>query len=331
VTRQRGDAPSASGRPLPGSEARPQPDRREGGVSKRWPSHTGAAADSLAERFETHRVRLRALAFRLLGSAAEADDAVQEAWLRLTRADAPAIENLAAWLTTVVSRLCLDQLRARARRRELALDGSPARVAPSGRRDPEQEAALADAVGLALLVVIERLAPAERLAFVLHDLFAIPFPEIAAVLGRSPEAARQLASRARRRVRGAPAPLAAPLAAQRRLVETFLGALRAGDVEAVVAVLDPGFSVTADLPAAAGAAPQGARDWALQAMKFRAGVRWTQPALVEGAVGAVVAPMGRLARALRFRFAAGRIAAMEVIADPARLRALALALPPESD
>ncbi len=288
---------------------------------------TGAPLDFLAQQFEENRARLRGVAYRLLGSGAEADDAVQEAWLRLSRTDAPAIENLSAWLTTVVSRLCLDQLRARASRRETALAGAAERETPAGRRDPEQEAALADAVGLALMVVLDRLAPAERLAFVLHDLFAVSFPDIASILSRSPEAARQLASRARRRVRGGPLPGAAPMGGQRRLVETFLAALRAGDLEGVVAVLDPGFTVTADLPGGAAAAPQGARAWAAQAMTYRAGARFTRPALVNGEFGAVVAPRGKLTRVLRFTFAGGRIAAMEVIGTPERLQRLDIALP----
>ncbi|MGH9476162.1 MAG: sigma factor-like helix-turn-helix DNA-binding protein [Terriglobales bacterium] len=177
--------------------------------------------------------------------------------------------------------------------------------------------------------MLDRLAPAERLAFVLHDLFAVSFAEIASVLGRSPEAARQLASRARRRVRVGPRPGSAPLGRQRRLVETFLAALRAGDLEAVVAVLDPNFAVTADLPggaAAAGAAVHGARAWAAQAMTYRAGTRFTRPALVNGEIGAVVAPRGKLARVLRFTFAGDRIAAMEVIGTPERLRTLDIAL-----
>ncbi|MGH9598595.1 MAG: sigma-70 family RNA polymerase sigma factor [Terracidiphilus sp.] len=285
---------------------------------------TGAAADFLAQQFEQNRARLHGVAYRLLGSGAEAEDAVQEAWLRLSRADAPGIENLSAWLTTVVSRICLDQLRARAGRRETALEGAPERETQAGRRDPEQEAALADAVGLALMVVLDRLAPAERLAFVLHDLFAVSFAEIASALGRSPEAARQLASRARRRVRVGPRPGSAPLGRQRRLVETFLAALRAGDLEAVIAVLDPNFAVTADLPG--GAAVHGARAWAAQAMTFRAGARFTRPALVNGEIGAVFAPRGKLARVLRFTFAGDRIAAMEVIGTPERLRTLDIAL-----
>ena len=286
-----------------------------------------APPDFLAQQFEDNRARLRGVAYRLLGSMAEADDAVQEAWLRLSRADASAIGNFSAWLTTVVSRICLDQLRARAARREVALEGAPARAVPAPRRDPEQEAALADAVGLALLVVLDRLAPAERLAFVLHDLFALSFAEIAAILGRSPQAARQLASRARRRVRGGTPLQPAPLGGHRRLVEAFLAALHAGDLNAALAVLDPEFEVIGDGAGAGDGKIRGAHAWAMQAMTYRAGVRFTRVVLVDGEIGAVFAPGGRLARVLRFTFAAGRIRSMEVVADPARLRALALALP----
>jgi len=221
----------------------------------------------LAQRFEENRGHLRAVAYRMLGSASEADDAVQEAWLRLSRSDADAIENLGGWLTTVVSRVCLDMLRSRTSRKEEALqvDVAAASVNRSGRSDPEQETLLADSIGAALLIVLDRLDPAERLAFVLHDMFAISFDEISSILGRSPEAARQLASRARRRVQGASTVRKTSLIEQRRVVDAFLGALRRGDFEGLVAVLDPDVVVRIDEAAARPAGPReirGARNWA---------------------------------------------------------------------
>src|ERR1700752_5265307 len=197
--------------------------------------------DFLASQFEQNRSHLRAVAYRMLGSASEADDAVQEAWLRLSRSDASRIGNLGGWRTTVVSRVCLDMLRSRTAKREEALDTSATEsITTSDRQaDPEQETLLADAVGFALLIVLDRLDPAERLAFVLHDMFAVSFDEIASILGRSPEAARQLASRARRRVQGAPAVPTASLTEQRQVADAFLAAIRAGDLEELIAVLDP--------------------------------------------------------------------------------------------
>jgi RNA polymerase sigma-70 factor (ECF subfamily) len=274
--------------------------------------------DYLAERFEEHRTHLRAVAYRMLGSVSEVDDAVQEAWLRLSRAESAGIENLGGWLTTVVARVCLDMLRSRRSRREEPFTPDAPEPAAAGPRgsSPEQEALLADSVGLALLVVLDRLTPAERLAFVLHDMFAMPFEEIAPIVGRSAEAARQLASRARRRVRsGAPDP---DLVQQREIVEAFIAALRAGDFEGLLAVLDPNLVVRADMSGAPSEV-RGAAAWAKGAVAYGHLARLTQPALVDGAIGVVVAPQGRLVRALRFTIAAGKITEIEVIGNPARL------------
>ena len=277
--------------------------------------------DYLAERFEQHRTHLRAVAYRMLGSVSEVDDAVQEAWLRLSRADATGIDNLGGWLTTVVARVCLDMLRSRQSRREEPFTPDapePVATGTSG-SSPEQEALLADSVGLALLVVLDKLAPAERLAFVLHDMFAVPFEEIAPLVGRSAEAARQLASRARRRVRGGGAP-DPDLVRQREVVEAFIAALRAGDFEGLLAVLDPDLVVRADmLPSGAPTEIRGAAAWAKGAVAYGHMARLTQPALVNGAIGVVVAPRGRLVRALRFTIANGKITEIEVIGNPARL------------
>ena len=277
--------------------------------------------DYLAERFEEHRTHLRAVAYRMLGSVSEVDDAVQEAWLRLSRVDSAEIDNLGGWLTTVVARVCLDMLRSRQSRREepFAPDAPEPVAAGTRGSSPEQEAVLADSVGLALLVVLDRLAPAERLAFVLHDMFAVPFEEIGPIVGRSAEAARQLASRARRRVRGG-GTLDPDLARQREVVEAFIAALRAGDFEGLLAVLDPDLVVRADM--AAGSPPteiRGAAAWAKGAVAYGHMARLTQPALVDGAIGVVVAPHGRLVRALRFTIADDKIAEIEVIGNPARL------------
>jgi RNA polymerase sigma-70 factor (ECF subfamily) len=278
--------------------------------------------DYLAERFEEHRTHLRAVAYRMLGSSSEVDDAVQEAWLRLSRTDATGIDNLGGWLTTVVARVSLDMLRSRQSRREEPFTPEAPEPVATGTlgSSPEHEALLADSVGLALLVVLDRLAPAERLAFVLHDMFAMPFEEIAPIVGRSAEAARQLASRARRRVRsgGAPDP---DLVRQREVVEAFIAALRGGDFEGLLAVLDPDLVVRADMPGPSGAPSEirGAAVWAKGAIAYGHLARLTRPALVNGAVGVVVAPQGRLVRALRFTIANGKITEIEVIGDPARL------------
>ena len=285
----------------------------------------------LAERFEENRGHLRAVAYRMLGSLSEADDAVQEAWLRLIRSPASGIENLGGWLTTVVARVCLDMLRSRKSRREESIDTHMAEPIANSRPgdDPEQEALLADSVGLALLVVLDRLTPAERLAFVLHDMFAVPFEEIATIVGRTPSAARQLANRARRRVQGASTVSGTDLTQQREVVSAFLAALRAGDFEGVVAVLDPDVVVRVDEAAARPGAPReirGARNWAKGAVAFSHMARFVQPALMNGSVGLVWAPRGRLLRALSLTITRGKIARVDVIADPARLRELDLAI-----
>jgi len=278
----------------------------------------------LVERFEENRGHLRSVAYRMLGSVSEADDAIQEAWIRLSRSDARGIDNLGGWLTTVVARVCLDILRSRTSRREEALDehgSEPVEIRPR-RSDPEQEALLADSVGLALLVVLDRLTPAERLAFVMHDMLAVPFEEIAHVLGRTPEAARQLASRARRRVQGGETIPASELHRNREVVDAFLAALRAGDFEGLLAVLDPNLVVRVDAFSAAGGVAievHGAANWAKGAMTYSRGVRFSQPALVNGELGVVVAPLGRLFRVLQLKLKGGKIAEIEVTGDAERL------------
>jgi RNA polymerase sigma-70 factor, ECF subfamily len=279
--------------------------------------------------FEAQRNHLRGVAYRMLGSLSEADDAVQEAWLRLNRSDANNIQNLGGWLTTVVARVCLDMLRSRKSRHEESLeDQTPDMInAATGAPNPEQEALLADSVGLALLVVLETLTPSERLAFVLHDMFELSFEEIAAILGRSPEAARQLASRARRRVRGTETVPEADLSSQREVVDAFLAALRAGDFEGLIAVLHPDVLVRIDAAAAAPGAPteiRGARNWAQGAIAFSRLAQFVEPALVNGAAGLVFAPRGRLSRALSFKIEGGKILEVEIITDPERLRQLNL-------
>lgn len=278
----------------------------------------------LAERFEEERGHLRAVAYRMLGSLSEADDAVQEAWLRLSRSDASIIENLGGWLTTVVARVCLDILRSRTRRGEEFLGAPVAEPIAKGGVDPEQESLLAESVGLALLVVLDRLAPAERLAFVLHDMFAVSFDEIASIIGRSPAAARQLASRARRRVRGTAAVAKPDLTRQREVAQAFLTALRGGDFEGLLAILDPDVVVRLDDAAAGPGAPReirGAENWVKRTLVLSRMFRFVQPALVDGEVGLVWAPGGRLLRVLRLAITDGQIVEVEVIGDPARLRA----------
>ncbi|HEY2469060.1 MAG TPA: sigma-70 family RNA polymerase sigma factor [Terracidiphilus sp.] len=284
----------------------------------------------LADQFEKNRGHLRGVAYRILGSLTEADDAVQESWLRLNRSQADGIENLGGWLTTVVAGVCLDMLRSRNSRREDTLDeGSPEpTVKPKKAADPENEALLADSVGLALLVVLDRLAPAERLAFVLHDMFDLPFEEIGQIVGRSPAAARQLASRARRRVRGGSMP-SPSLSGQRKLADAFLAALRAGDFEGLVAVLDPDVVVQADQAAVLPGKPatvRGAEFWARQAITSAHGARAARVALINGEVGIMVAPRGKLFRVLRFTFANGKIKQVDVIADPTHLATLDLSI-----
>lgn len=286
------------------------------------------AADGLAERFEAHRGQLRAVAYRMLGSVSDADDAVQEAWLRLSRSDAGGIGNLEAWLRTTVSRLCLDMLRSRTSRREEPLEWH-APAAPAQDGDPEQEALLIDSVGRAMLVVLDTLAPAERVAFVLHDLFAVPFDEIGPVVGRTPATAKKLASRARRRVRGAPAVPRAELARQRSVVEAFLAAARSGDLDALLAVLAPDVVRRADpVVLQPGGQPvvSGADAVARQTQVLGPRARYAEPALVNGTVGAVVAPHGRLLLVIAITVAGGRVTGYDVIGDPARLAQLELAV-----
>jgi RNA polymerase sigma factor (sigma-70 family) len=279
--------------------------------------------DWLAERFEEHRSHLRAVAYRMLGSLSEADDAVQETWLRLSRTGGGEVENLGGWLTTVVARVSLNLLRSRRARREepLAVHLPEPIVDRADGVDPEHEALLADAVGMALLIVLETLSPPERLAFVLHDMFAVPFDEIAPIVDRSPEAARQLASRARRRVRGEAAVPDADMEAQRAVVEAFFAAARDGDLEALVAVLDPDVVLRADTGAAAGGAVEvrGAHNVARRALGYARRGLLVRPALVNGAVGAVTTLDGGLFSIGGMTVRDGRIVELDILADPERL------------
>jgi RNA polymerase sigma factor (sigma-70 family) len=279
----------------------------------------------LAERFEKSRTHLRAVAYRMLGSVNEAEDAVQEAWLRLSRSDIRSIENLGGWLTTVVARVCLDMLRSRKSRREEPLDVYVPESTADG-TDPEHEAVLADSVGLALLVVLETLAPAERLAFVLHDMFAMPFDEIAPIVGRSPAAARQLASRARRRVRGAATVPDADLTSNREIVDAFLAASREGNFEALLALLDPDVVLRADPEAVRAGASKEVRGAVAIAETFQGRARLALPALVNGAAGAVWAPGGRPRVVFSFTIASGKIVEIGLLADPERLSRLDLTI-----
>ncbi|SON58629.1 ECF RNA polymerase sigma factor SigJ [Mycobacterium simulans] len=282
----------------------------------------------LAQRFEERRAHLRGVAYKMLGSLSEADDAVQETWLRLSRNRASGIDNLTGWLTTVVGRVCLDLLRSRNARREEPLDArlpDPIVGRDEG-SDPEDQALLADSIGLALLVVLDTLAPAERVAFVLHDMFAVPFEEIAQIVDRSPTAARQLASRARRRVRGAPVP-DADLTRQREVVDAFLAAARDGDFEALVATLDPDVVVRADAGAVAPGLPRevrGARAAAQQALLFSHRAGFARPALVNGAAGVVAVSRGRPLSVMGFTIVGGKIVEIDILASAARLRRLNL-------
>ena len=283
--------------------------------------------EGMTGQFEQYRGQLRAVAYRMLGSLSEADDAVQETWLRFSRADVTGVSSLEGWLRTVVGRICLDMLRTRRSRREEPLD--PQAALPSQGSDPEREAVLADSVGRAMLVVLDRLTPAERVAFVLHDLFAVPFDQIAPVVGRTPAAAKKLASRARQRVRGAPAVPAAELGRQRQVVDAFLAAARRGDLGALLAVLAPDVTRRADraaLPAGGDPVIRGAGTVARQTLVLGPRARFAEPALVDGTVGVVVAPHGRLVLALTFTVRDGRISGYDVIADPGRLRQLDLAV-----
>ena len=286
----------------------------------------------LADRFEEHRSHLRAVAYRMLGSLGEADDAVQEAWVRLSRSTADEVENLGGWLTTVVARVCLNMLRARNARREEPFGGhlpDPV-VSPEGELQPEEEALLADSVGLALLVVLDTLTPAERLALVLHDTFAFPFDEIAPMIGRTPAATRQLASRARRRVRGAEVPAPDPdLARQRQVVDAFFAAARRGDFDGLVALLHPDVVLRSEFAAKRPPAPpeiRGAESVARQALIGAIPAARLHPALVNGAAGAVVTIYGRPFAVMGFTVAEGRIVAIDAIADPERVRRIAAAV-----
>jgi RNA polymerase sigma-70 factor (ECF subfamily) len=288
--------------------------------------------DWLAERFEGHRPHLRTVAYRMLGSLTEADDAVQDTWLRLSRSGASDVENLGGWLTTVLARVCLNMLRARTVRREEPFDGhlpDPV-VSREEELQPEQEAVLADSVGLALLIVLETLSPDERLAFVLHDMFAVPFDEIATMIGRTPEAARQLASRARRRVRGADIPAPDPdLAQQRQVVDAFFAAARGGNFEGLVAVLHPEVVLRADFGPRRPRAPKefrGAEAVAGQALAGAIPAAHLHPALINGAAGVVVTIYGRAFAVIGFTVAEGKIVAIDAIADPERVRRIAAAV-----
>jgi RNA polymerase sigma-70 factor (ECF subfamily) len=288
-------------------------------------------SDWLAERFESHRGHLRGVAYRMLGSVSEADDAIQEAWIRLSRTDANEIENLRAWLTTVVARVCLNMLRSRRSRREAPLEPhlpDPILSNESG-MDPEHEALLGDSVGLALLVVLDTLTPPERVAFVLHDIFAVPFDGVAPVVGRTPAAARQLASRARRRVRGAPVP-DADLRGQRAVVDAFLAAARNGDFEGLLALLDPDVVSTSDGGVRRPGfrrVVHGAEAVAAGAMGFRRFAEGSRRVLVNGTPGVVVwAPDGSVLAVTSFIVRGGRVVSIDALADPDRLRELDLTI-----
>ena len=281
--------------------------------------------DRLAGRFEANRPRLRAMAYRILGSLSDADDAVQEGWIRAAGGGASAVDNLEGWFTTIVARVCLDMLRSRKSRREEPLDLQDAAAADG----PEQEAMLADSVGLALLVVLDTLAPAERVAFVLHDTFGLPFGQIAAITGRSPAAVRQLASRARRRVQGTASVPRTRLARQREVADAFLAAARGGDLAALLAVLDPEVVLHADAAAGPSGAPATLRGAAAVARGARLASgrsRYSGVALVNGTPGIVMAPRGRLRVVLAFTMTDDKISRIDVIADPARLEKLDLAV-----
>jgi RNA polymerase sigma-70 factor (ECF subfamily) len=277
----------------------------------------------LAACFEAERPRLRRVAYRMLGSLAEADDAVQESWLRLSRADTGAVENLGGWLTTVVARIALDMLRARKARREAPPD--PHAPEPEGGDDPARERDLADSVGIAMLVVLEALEPAERIAFVLHDMFDLPFDQIAPIVNRSAEAARKLASRARQRVRAAPRDTGA--AAERKVVDAFLSAARSGDLEGLLAVLDPQVVMRGDAASIRLGGPRQLSGSHAVAKAFQGRAQQARTVLIDGRPGILVAPHGRLLLALAVTFADGRIAGIETIADPERLARLTFALP----
>jgi len=285
--------------------------------------------ERLAEQFEGNRSRLRAVAYRMLGSRSEADDAVQESWLRLSRSGTSGVENVGGWLTTVVGRVCLDMLRSRKTRREEPLGThlpEPRIVSPEDGTGPEHEVILAESVGLALLVVLETLAPAERLAFVLHDMFAVPFDEIAPIVGRTPTAARKLASRARRRVQGA-APTAQPaFRRQRDIVEAFLAASRGGDFQALLALLDPEVVLRADGAAVQMGAASEVRGASAVANTFSGRARAAQAGVINGAAGLVWAPGGRPRVVFQFTITGGKIVEIDQTADPTRLGQLDLTI-----
>ena len=284
--------------------------------------------DWLAKQFEAERPHLRAVAYRMLGDLTEAEDAVQESWLHLSRSDTSGVENLGGWLTTVVARICLDMLRSRNSRREEPMEAhvpDPI-VSREGGIDPEQEALLADSVGLALLVVLDTLNPAERLAFVLHDIFAMPFDEIAPIVERSPTAARQLASRARRRVRGGAMTKDADLTYQREVVDAFLAASHGGNFDALLAVLDPDVVFRYDPTAVPAGASREVRGTPAVARQFSGRAQGARPALVNGSVGLVVARHGRLFLVLNLTVTRGKIVEINMVADPERLRQLDLAV-----
>jgi RNA polymerase sigma factor (sigma-70 family) len=308
----------------------------------------GRGHDWLLDRFEAQRSQLRAVAYRMLGSIRDADDALQESWLRVERADASDVDNVGGWFTTIVARVCLNMLRSRSTRREDDLDvlGTGARrprgsdgepdvrlpdpvVALDRAADPERDVLLADAIGLALLVVLDTLTPAERLAFVLHDMFAVPFDDIAPILDRSPAATRQLASRARRRVRGAGTEPDVDLARQRAVVDAFFAAAHRGDFEALLAVLDPDVVIRADTGPGAVEVLRGAATIAGQAISFRSQAPFVRPAVVNGVAGAVVMPDGRLTAVMAFTVRDGRVVEIHALSDPERLANLELqAVPP---
>lgn len=274
---------------------------------------------ALADRFEADRARLQAVAHRLLGSHPEAEDAVQEAWLRLERADAEAVDNLGAWLTTVVSRVCLDRLRARRARREQSVDDETLPEPSATEAGPEQEVLLADSIGSALLVVLERLSPGERVAFVLHDVFAVPFEDVARVLDRSADAARQLASRARRRVQGDHAASGVDLLRHRQLVEAFLAAARGGDIDGLLTVLDPDVALRPDPAALRMGSLRETHGATAVAAAVGGGAQAARLALVDGVPALVWAPGDITRGVIEFRVAADRIVALDVTGDPARI------------
>jgi RNA polymerase sigma-70 factor, ECF subfamily len=282
--------------------------------------------DVLAQRFEEHRDHLRAVAYRMLGSRSEAEDAVQESWLRLSRSEPETVDNLRGWLTTVVARLCLDLLRARRARREelLGADVPEPREPPESGTDPEHEAVLADSVGAALLVVLETLTPAERVAFVLHDLFAVPFDQVGPVLGRTPDAAKQLASRARRRVRGSSPGGGVDPVRQQAVVRAFLAASRTGDFAGLLALLDPAVVLRADAAAVVAGAEAEVRGAEAVARTFAGRAQAARPALVDGLAGAVWSVGGRPRVVFGFTVVDGRVTGIDLLADPGRLAELAI-------